>query len=178
MRWWRSPRFRVLLESKAQVDAVFDHVAGGQNHGDQTSGDQAVGTLHLSDAHIATAATRMDVSGTLNGTLNLRVHSTNLDDLLPALAWFDPTPDRKATTALPVKLNRGSADFVGTFSGAMLLDPSAARATNDARLHGQLTMTSATVEGHGFDRFSAEIDATRREIQLTRGGDHAWEHAN
>ncbi len=151
---------------EGQVDAVFTQVSG-----DAAAGDQAVASIHLSGAHVATAATRMDVSGTINGTLNLRVHSTNLDDLLPALAWFDPAPEQKATKALPVKLNRGSADFEGTLSGAMLPELSASPATrpvtNDARLRGQLNVTSATVEGHAFDRFSASIDATRREIQLT-----------
>jgi translocation and assembly module TamB len=150
---------------EGQVEVVFDHVAGGQTSGDRISGTptSGAGTLHLSDASIATAMTRMDVSGTIGGTLNLRVHSTNLDDLLPALAWFD----QEAPKALPVKLTRGSADFEGTLAGAMLQESGPA-AMNDARLRGQLTLTSAAIEGHGFDRFSAEIDATRHEIQLTR----------
>lgn len=145
---------------EGQIDAVFT----------QTSGDQAVGTIHLGDSHIATAATRIDISGTLNGTLNVRARSTNLDDLLPALAFLD----EKAPKALPVKLNRGSADFEGTLSGAILAEltpvvtQGAPAATNDARIRGQLTLSAATVEGHPFDRFSAEIDATRREVQFTR----------
>jgi translocation and assembly module TamB len=138
---------------EGRMDAVFI----------QSAGDPAVGTLHLSDTHIATAATRMDISGTIDGTLNLRVRSTNLDDLLPALAWFD----QGAPKALPVKLHRGSADFEGTLAGVMLQETAPA-ATSDERLRGRFTLTSATVEGHGFDRFSADIDATRREIQLTR----------
>ena len=149
---------------EGQIDAVFS-----QSSGTQTSGDQAVGTIQLGDSHIATAATRIDISGTLNGTLNVRAHSTNLDDLLPGLAFLD----QKAPKALPVKLNRGSADFEGTLSGAMLAELSPAvtqgapAAANDARIRGQLTLSAATVEGHPFDRFSAEIDATRREVQFT-----------
>jgi translocation and assembly module TamB len=164
---------------EGQIDAVFDQNSGTQSSGTQssgtqtsgiqTSGDQAVGTIHLGDSHIATAATRIDISGTLNGTLNVRAHSTNLDDLLPALALLD----QKAPKALPVKLNRGSADFEGTLSGAMLaeltpvVNQGAPTAANDARIRGQLTLSAATVEGHPFDRFSAEIDATRREVQFT-----------
>jgi translocation and assembly module TamB len=150
---------------EGQAELVFDHLASGESSGDRTSGaaTSGIGTLHLSSAHIATAATRLDVSGTLGGTLNLRVHSTNLDDLLPALAWFD----KEAPKTLPVKLNRGSADFEGTLAGVTLQE-SAPAATDNARLRGQLTLTSVTIEGHGFDRFSGDIDATRHEIQLTR----------
>jgi translocation and assembly module TamB len=157
---------------EGQIDVSYDQTSRDPGAGDPAAGDRVTGAIRLGDSHIATAFSRIDASGTVGGTLNVRAHSTNLDDLLPALALVDP----EAPKELPVKLNRGSADFAGTLSGAILQVSSPAVApsvnpvvpTSDEHLRGQLTLTSAAVDGHSFDRFAAGIDATRREIQLTR----------
>ncbi len=125
--------------------------------------DEASGILRLDDAHISTAATRIDASGAIGETLNVRVISTNLDDILPALAFVDPD---HAPKELPVKLDPAvgghRAEFEGTVTGALGVEPE-----NAARVRGQLTVAGAIVDGHPLDRLSAQVDARRGEVHLT-----------
>ncbi len=124
--------------------------------------DEASGVVRLDDSHIATGATQIDASGTLGETLNVRVRSTSLDDVLPALAMVDP---EHAPKELPVKLDPAAggrlAEFEGTVTGAWGVDQG-----NNAHVHGRLTVAAAIVDGHPVDRFSAQVDATRHEVHL------------
>ncbi len=114
--------------------------------------DQAAGKLRLGDSHIETSATHLEVSGTLGETIEARVQSTNLDDLLPALAMADADAPKE----LPVKLANGRATFSGRISGPL----------DDPHVTGQVALTNASVEGHAFDRFNGDVDATRRSVRL------------
>jgi len=116
--------------------------------------DQAVGTVALGSSSFATAATRVGVSGTLGKTLAVRLQSNDLNDLLPALAIAEENPP----AGIPLKLRNGSATAEGSVTGPL----------NDPRFAGQVTVSNGEIQGHGFDRFSGEIDATRREISGTR----------
>lgn len=116
--------------------------------------DQASGTVALGSSSFATPATRLDVSGTLGKTLQVRLRSTDLDDLLPALALVEDNPPSE----IPLKLRNGSATAEGSVTGSM----------DDPRFTGQVTVINGMIQGHGFDRFSGEIDATRQEISGTR----------
>ena len=51
--------------------------------------DQRAGTVSFGESRIATPATSLNLSGTLGQNLDVRARSTNLDDLLPALAHVE-----------------------------------------------------------------------------------------
>jgi translocation and assembly module TamB len=117
--------------------------------------DQASQTVQLADSYLATAATRIEMSGTLGETMRVRAQSSNLDDVLPALelAMSD------APKELPLKLSGGGqATLNGTASGRL----------EDPHFIGQAGVTNASAGGHAFDRFSSDIDVTRRDVHLRR----------
>ena len=117
--------------------------------------DQQAGTVSFGDSHVATPATSVILSGTLGQNLDVRARSTNLDDVLPALAL---TGDG-APTGLPLQLDRtkqGAVAVVGTVSGSL----------SDPQFRGQATVTNASIEGHGFDRFSSDVTASQHSIAL------------
>jgi translocation and assembly module TamB len=116
--------------------------------------DQAAGTVALGSSSFATPATRVEVAGTLGKTLQVRLRSTDLNDLLPALAMAQENPP----TETPLKLRNGSATADGSVTGSI----------DDPRFAGQVTVSNGEVQGYGFDRFNGEIEATRREISGTR----------
>jgi len=116
--------------------------------------DQAAGTIALGSSSIATPATRLEVSGTLGKTLQVRLRSTDLNDLLPALAITEDHPP----TEIPLKLRNGSVTADGLVTGSL----------DQPRFVGQVTISNGVIQGEGFDRFTGEIDATRQEINGTR----------
>ncbi len=117
--------------------------------------DQQAGTVSFGDSRVATPATSVILSGTLGQNLDVRARSTNLDDLLPALALVGDN----ASTSLPLQLDRtkqGEAAVVGRVSGNL----------NDPQFRGQATVTNASIEGHGFDRFSSDVTASQHSVAL------------
>jgi translocation and assembly module TamB len=116
--------------------------------------DQQTGAIRLGDSHLATPSTSLDLSGTLGQTLAVRARSTNLDDALPALAMLSGSAPRE----LPLKLNRGEATLSGSVSGSL----------EDPQFRGQAAITSASVEGHSFDRFAGDVEASSRALVVRR----------
>ena len=117
--------------------------------------DQQAGTVSFGDSRVATPASSVILSGTLGQNLDVRARSTNLDDLLPALALLGDN----ATTSLPLQLDRtkqGEAAVVGTVSGSL----------SDPQFRGQATVTNASIDGHGFDRFSSDVTASQHSVAL------------
>ena len=94
--------------------------------------DQRAGTVNFGESRVATPATSLILSGTLGQNLDIRARSTNLDDLLPALAMFNAN----APANLPLKLDsakRGEAAAVGTVTGPL----------DALQFQGQVTVTGA-----------------------------------
>ncbi len=116
--------------------------------------DQAAGTVELGSSSLATPATRVEVSGTLGKMLQVRLRSTNLNDLLPALAMAEENP----TSEIPLKLRNGSATADGSVTGPL----------DNPRFTGQVTVSNGEIQGYGFDQFTGEIDASRAAISGTR----------
>jgi translocation and assembly module TamB len=115
--------------------------------------DQAAGTLKFQESHVSTLTTRIELSGTLGDTLAITAQSTNLDDVLPALREVTP----QAPASIPLKLlGNGRAMFTGSISGRI----------DNPHVKGRVNVTNASVEGHPFDRFSAEIDGTLQGVQF------------
>jgi translocation and assembly module TamB len=142
--------------ARVQTDVAITRAAEGPPIEGQIDAafDQAEGKLRLGNSHVETPATRVEVSGTLGETLEVRARSTNLDDLIPALAMADADAPKE----LPIKLANGSATFNGQVSGPL----------DDPRVTGQAALTNASIEGHAFDRFNGEVDATRRGVRIQR----------
>ena len=116
--------------------------------------DQAAGTIALGSSSFATPATRVEVSGTLGKMLQVRLQSTDLNDLLPALAMAGENPP----SDIPLKLPNGSVAADGSVTGPL----------DAPRFVGQVTIINGEFQGHGFERFTGDIDATRMEIIGTR----------
>jgi translocation and assembly module TamB len=143
-------------QTKAHAILGVIPVAGGapvEAHLD-VAYDQAAGTVALGSSSFATPATRAEVSGTLGKMLQVRLRSTDLNDLLPALAMVEENPP----TEIPLKLRNGSVTADGSVTGPL----------DDPRFRGQVTVSNGEIQGHGFERFTGEIDATRMEINGTR----------
>jgi translocation and assembly module TamB len=153
-------------DSMARANLSIVPAAGGspvEGHLD-VAYDQAAGTVALGSSVVATPATRVEVSGTLGKMLQVRMRSTDLNDLLPALAMAEQNPP----SDIPLKLRNGGVTADGSVTGPL----------DDPRFAGQVTVTNGEIQGYGFDRFTGEVDATRMEIsgtQLTisRGGTSA-----
>ncbi len=140
----------------ARANLSIVPAAGGtplDGHLDATY-DQAGGTIALGSSSFATPATRVEVSGTLGKMLQVRLRSTDLNDLLPALAMAEDNPPSE----IPLKLRNGSVTADGSVTGPL----------DQPRFAGQVTVSNGVIQGHGFDRFTGEIDATRQEISGTR----------
>ncbi len=114
--------------------------------------DQAAGTVELGKSYLKTGATRVDFSGTLGQTLDVRAQSTDLDELLPALAMVNP----HAPKELPLKLNHGQAAVLGVLKGPL----------DEPHFSGQASVTHGIVDGHVFDAFTATGDGGREAIHL------------
>ena len=141
----------------ARANLSIAPVAGGaspvEGHLD-VAYDQASATVELGSSSLATPATRVEVSGTLGKMLHVRLRSTDLNDLLPALAIAEDNPPSE----IPLKLRNGSVTADGSVTGPL----------DQPRFVGQVTVSNGAIQGHGFDRFTGEIDATRQEISGTR----------
>ena len=149
----------VVGEPSSKVHAVASITPAG--NGEPIQGqvdihyDQQAGTISFGDSRVATPATSVILSGTLGQNLDVRARSTNLDDVLPALALLGDG----ASTSLPLQLDRtkqGEAAVIGTVSGSL----------NDPQFRGQVTATNAAIDGHGFDRFSSDVTASRHSVAL------------
>ena len=88
----------------------------------------------------ATPATRVEVSGTLGKMLQVRLRSTDLNDLLPALAMAEENPPSE----IPLKLRNGSVTADGSVTGPL----------DDPHFTGQVTVSNGEIQGYGFDRFT------------------------
>jgi translocation and assembly module TamB len=144
------------LETMARANLTVVPTSGGmpiEGHLD-VAYDQAAGTIALGSSSLATPATRFEVSGTLGKMLQVRLRSTDLNDLLPALAIAEDNPP----SGIPLKLRNGSVTADGSVTGPL----------EDPRFTGQVTVSNGEIQGHGFDRFSGELDATRMAISGTR----------
>lgn len=116
--------------------------------------DQREGELSLTDSYVATPSTRIDASGAVSRRMAVQFRSNDLADVIAAL----PLMEENAPTDLPLKLNNGSVNGSGTLTGGL----------GDPRFRGQVTIVNASVEGHGFDKFDADVDLTRDVLSASR----------
>lgn len=119
--------------------------------------DQAADTVQLGASYLATGATRVDFSGMLGQKLEVRGQSTNLGDVLPAIALANPDTPKE----LPLQLKNGQAAIAGTLQGALA----------SPHFDGLAKVTNGIVtfhnQAHAFDSFSATVDADRSNVHLS-----------
>jgi translocation and assembly module TamB len=146
----------VMGERQAVVDAeaaIQGQITGQLN----IHYDQRAGTVNFGESRVATPATSLNVSGTLGQSLDVRARSTNLDDVLPVLAMFSDT----APATLPLKLDarkQGEVAVAGLVVGRL----------DAPQFQGQVTVNNASVDGHAFDRFTADVQASAQAIAMRR----------
>ena len=118
--------------------------------------DQRAGTVAFGESRVNTPATNLALSGTLGRTLDVRARTTDLNDVLTVMSLIEDGAPAK----LPLALNRGrgEASVVGTVAGAL----------TDPEFRGQVSVASASVEGHAFDRFAGDVQASRHAAALHR----------
>jgi translocation and assembly module TamB len=134
----------------------------------ETAYDQTADEVSLGSSWLATGSTRLDLSGTLGRMLQVQLRSMDLDDVAPALALVETNPPRQ----IPLRLNRGMATASGTVTGPL----------DQPHFNGQVSVTNGSVNGHGFDKFTGELDASRDAIvahnfTLSRGATEATGNA-
>ncbi|HEV1286232.1 MAG TPA: translocation/assembly module TamB domain-containing protein [Bryobacteraceae bacterium] len=120
--------------------------------------DQAAGAFfEFGKSYLTTPATRLEFSGIPGQSLNVHAQSTNLDELLPALAMASPDAPKE----LPLKLKNGQAIATGVVKGPQ----------GDAHFTGQASVTNGVLmmnnEAHAFDSFTATISADRKAVLLS-----------
>ncbi len=119
--------------------------------------NQESGSLRFGDSRLQTGSTSVGFSGDPAESLDVQAQSANLADVLPALALLDV----KVPQPLPLELHGGQISFNGQISGGL----------KNPALHGNASLTQASIhvpdgQSHGFDRFSARVDASASEISL------------
>jgi translocation and assembly module TamB len=103
--------------------------------------------ISLGNSYVALPSTRLDLSGSIGQQLQVRLASTDLDDLLPAIALASDKPPGE----FPVALQNGAARFDGTVMGRL----------SDPRIAGRVAVTNFAVRGEKFDRLAADVSAEK-----------------
>ncbi len=116
--------------------------------------DNAERTVTLPAAAVATGASRVEASGVLGRELRVRARTTNLNDILPALAMFQDNPPNE----FPVTLVNGSATADGTLTGP--LDDPTFRGSATL-INGRMNVREQEIR---VDRFSADVTASREQV--------------
>jgi translocation and assembly module TamB len=107
--------------------------------------EQQGNTIQLGNSQLLFPSSRLDVRGTLGSALTVRLQTTDLNDVTPALSMTGGDP-----VTLPLTLLQGgSAVFEGTVNGP----------TKTANVAGTLTVTSFGVQKEKIDRLVANVQA-------------------
>ena len=117
--------------------------------------DSRSGVLSLGSSHFSTPGAQVDLSGALGEQLQVKLASTNLDELLPAINALSSEPVR----ALPIQLKNGAATFDGTVSGKL----------DAPQIAGAVALTNFTYSGISFDGFNGKLALSSSSIGLREG---------
>jgi len=112
-------------------------------------------TVTLGKSFLVTPGVRLDASGVLGSELSVRLASTNLTDLLPAINVISKSP----VSSLPVQLKDGTATFDGVVSGNL----------NSPLIAGVVSANHFVYSGIDFDSFSGQVKLNESSIGLQDG---------
>ncbi|MBL8177121.1 MAG: translocation/assembly module TamB domain-containing protein [Bryobacterales bacterium] len=116
---------------------------------------QAEGQLIAFDSsYLKTPSTRVDFTGALGGDLRVLLDTTDLNDVLPAMAMITTAPPRQ----LPMQLDGGTAHFEGSVSSPL----------GNPRIRGRVALKNAVIEKRKLDSISADMEAGAGDLILRR----------
>ncbi len=110
--------------------------------------------LSVADSYLKLPNSRLDVAGSLDQELRLKLDSKNLNDFQPVLNMGKAKPE-----AMPVELRGGSAEFTGVVMGKL----------SAPRIAGHIQATRFALEDRPFDRFSADVSASSGGARVENG---------
>jgi translocation and assembly module TamB len=150
----------------AQASAVAQASACGSSFCEPIQGnvdviyDQNANSLRFGSTAISTPASRVTMTGTLGQSFRAEVETSNLDDLLPALALLGPGAPKQ----IPLKLSGGAAQARLTITGPVA----------NPVIAGHVTLGRFEAEGRTFDSLSSDItlsenELTARNLTLAQG---------
>lgn len=138
-----------LVVSPATRDAPVRGVIDANYDGYQNSVDLGRSFLQL-------PFTRLDFAGTLGRQLRVRLQSSDLNDLLPALRMMS----NSSHPVLPIQLqNNGSASFTGTVTGSL----------SSPQISGHAALQKFTCVQQNIDSFSADLSARDSGLRVQNG---------
>ena len=136
-----------LHQIKLNTTMSIAPVAGQKRLTGQASAhyDSTTNTLDLGPSWVELPASRVDISGTLGKTLDIKIRSRDLADLLPALGG----------RPFPFELRNGSVAFDGKVIGPM----------ENPRVAGHGEFTNAVLQGRGIDSLSGDVELSETNIK-------------
>src|SRR5579871_510123 len=111
--------------------------------------------LDLGRSFLQLPATRLDFSGILGRQLHVRLQSSDLNELLPAVRFRSDG----SSPPLPVLLAPGSAVFVGTVTGPLA----------SPRISGHTALQHFLYSGEEFDGFAGDVDLSNSAVNVQNG---------
>jgi translocation and assembly module TamB len=141
---------RRAREFTISTNAVVAPAPGGAPvHGQVAAAyDARTGIIDLGNSTLNLPSSRAEFSGAIGRQLQVRLETTNLNDLLPALG--------SGAAQMPVKLENGSA----AFEGIVLGDP------NALQLSGRLRVSNAAYQGELIHSLTADVKASPDSLRL------------
>ncbi len=115
----------------------------------------ASGALDLGQSYITLPNTRLDLSGSINRRIDVKLASSNLNDFLPAFNFGSAHPQ----TSLPVVLQGGQALLSAAISGK----------TVAPQISGHAEITDFAVEQHAFTRLAMDVAASPLSAAVQNG---------
>ncbi len=113
------------------------------------------GSVDLGRSFLQLPSTRLDLTGALGRQLQVRLQSTNLDDLTPALEVLSHT----ARPVLPVRLQNGMATFNGTVAGPF----------SSPAIAGHAALQGFIYSREKIDSLTADIALNESSLRLQNG---------
>lgn len=134
---------RGLAEASAQLK-----IAGPAANG-EISADYRNGKLELAHSWVQLPGSRVDVTGTLGSSLDVKFESKDLNDFLPLLDGKD----------LPIGLKNGSATFAGMVTGSL----------DAPQVDGRVELRNAVYQGKLIESAAGDVTVTAEQGRVANG---------
>ena len=112
-------------------------------------------SVDLGQSFLQLPSTRLDFTGTVDRQLHVRLQSTDLNDLLPALQLVS----NATSPTLPVQLQKGSAAFNGTVTGPF----------SSPQIAGHAALQDFTFLRDKIDSFAADVAIHDSSLRVQNG---------
>ncbi|HVV47124.1 MAG TPA: translocation/assembly module TamB domain-containing protein [Bryobacteraceae bacterium] len=140
---------RGLARASAQLT-----IAGPTANG-EISADYRDSRLELAHSWIQLPSSRVDVTGTLGSSLDVKLESKDLNDFLPLADFLQQGGGKE----LPVALKEGSATFAGTVTGPL----------DAPQVDGRVELRNAVYQGRLIESAAGDVTATAQQARVANG---------